>query len=119
MDIKSIRLRIEELCKQRNWSYYRLAKEAGFQQSTLQAIAKEKNMPSLFTIEKICLACNITLSQFFDSSFFNSSKQRQYCSAKEIWGSLSDVEKELALAYMCGLLHITPKIKKEDKVNGL
>ena len=119
MDIKFIRLRIEELCKERKWSYYKLAKEAGFQQSTLQAIIKEKNMPSLFTIDKICSACNITLSSFFDSSFFNSSQRLQYCEIEEVWNFLSDTEKELALTYICGLLHITPKIEKEDKTNGL
>ena len=76
-------------------------------------------MPSLFTIEKVCIACNITLSQFFDSSFFNSEQLVQHYKIEEILNLLSTNEKELVLTYICGLLHVLPETKKEDKSNEL
>lgn len=104
MDIKSINMRIAQLCQQKGWSYYRLAKEAGFQQSTLKSITKEKNMPSLYTIVRICAAFNITISEFFDAEPFNSnfvSKQLVI----SLWDKLQPEDQERVLIYMHGLLH--------------
>lgn len=116
MDIKSIKKRIEQLCNQKQWSFYRLAKESGFQQSTLESIINEKNMPSLYTLEKICLAFNITLSDFFDSEFFRYTPnlKEHYV---ELWKELSKSDKKKVLIYMHGLLH--KEIKKEDFQNDI
>lgn len=111
MDIKVIKRRISELCDERNWSYYRLAKEAGFQQSTLKSIIKEKNMPSLYTLSKICDAFGITLSSFFDDPLFET-KEYSDKMFNSLWETLSSTEKEKVLIYMHGLLG--KEIKKED-----
>lgn len=101
MDIKSISQRIIKLCNQRNWSYYRLSKEAGFEQSTLKSILKEKNMPSLYTLEKICKALDITLYDFFnDEIFYPENKSFQF---QKIWNELDSPDKEKVLIYMLGL----------------
>lgn len=116
MDIHSINLRISELCAQRKWSYYRLAKETGFQQSTLKSIVKEKNMPSLYTLDKICTAFNISLACFFDSPFFDIPTQSNN-TFLSLWNNLSSDDKEKVLIYMYGLLH--KEISKEDFVNDI
>lgn len=110
MDIKAIHNRIDELCKERNWSYYKLAKEAGFQQSTLKPIIKEKNMPSLYTLNKICMACDISLSDFFSSHYFNKN-QDDHNELQYLLAALSPQDKKLVKIYIYGLLH---KEIKED-----
>lgn len=111
MDIRSIHLRIEELCKQQKWSYYRLAKEAGFQQSTITTIIKEKYMPSLYTINEICLAFGISLSTFFNSNLFEESETAMYIKS---YNRLSTQNKEKVLIYIHGLLQ--QEIPKEGLI---
>lgn len=111
MDIQSIHQRIEQLCKQKGWSYYRLAKEAGFQQSTLKSITTEKYMPSLYTLNKICIALNITMSDFFDTSIFNYNNNEKQLFIS-LWNELPPEDREKVLIYMHGLLH--KEIRKED-----
>ncbi len=43
-------LRIQELCSERNWSYYQLAKVSGLTYSTLSTMINKHNMPSLLTL---------------------------------------------------------------------
>ena len=38
--------RIQELCDERNWSYYQLAKVSGIAYSTLSTMINKHNMPS-------------------------------------------------------------------------
>ena len=102
MDIKLISQRITKLCDQRNWSYYRLSKEAGFEQSTLKSISKEKNMPSLYTLEKICTAFDITISDFFDDEIFQTENKSQ--TFLKLWKELDSNDKEKVLIYIAGLL---------------
>ena len=46
-------------------SKYRLSQLAGISQSSLGRIMAQENLPSLITLEKICTALGVTLSQFF------------------------------------------------------
>ena len=62
MDINK---KIRNLCFQRGWSMYELAQEAGITQSTLSSIMSRGNPPKIETLECICDAFSITLSQFF------------------------------------------------------
>ena len=61
----TVQERIKELMKAKGWSEYRLAKEAGLPQSTISHLFKRNNAPTYPTIEAICRALGITLSQFF------------------------------------------------------
>lgn len=60
-----ILLRLAELQKQRGWSDYRIAKEAGLAPNTVSNIYRRNNVPSLITLEALCNAFGITMSQFF------------------------------------------------------
>ena len=53
------------LCEKRDISKYRLSQLSGISQSSLGKIMVKENMPSLITLEKICTALGVTLSQFF------------------------------------------------------
>ena len=62
---KYIADKITSLCEKRNISKYRLSQLSGISQSSLGRIMAQENLPSLITLEKICTALGVTLSQFF------------------------------------------------------
>ncbi len=57
--------RIEKLRKERGWTVYTLALEAGVTQSTLATMYQRNTPPKLETLQLICEAFGITLAQFF------------------------------------------------------
>jgi len=59
--------RINALCHERNWTTYKLAKESNIPYATLTHMLKRNTVPTLPTLEKLCCAFNISLSQFFYS----------------------------------------------------
>ena len=58
--------KIQELCKISQMSRYRLSALTGISQSVLSDIINRHSIPTLITLEKICEAFNINLSQFFE-----------------------------------------------------
>lgn len=56
---------LRAMMKERGWSEYRLAKEASLHQSTIANIFHRNTLPSIPTLNMICRAFGITLSQFF------------------------------------------------------
>ena len=60
-----IRQRLIELQQKHGWSDYKIAKEAGLSPNTVSNIYRRGNTPSLVTLEALCKAFGITLSQFF------------------------------------------------------
>ena len=65
MDVIS---RIEQYRKEKGWTVYKLALEAGLSQSTLANMYARGTLPSLTSLENICDAFGITLSQFFSEN---------------------------------------------------
>lgn len=57
--------RIDQLKAERNWTEYRLSEESGIAQTTISSWFRKNVNPSISSLEKICDAFNITLSQFF------------------------------------------------------
>ena len=57
--------RIVELREERHWTEYRLAEEAEMTQSTISAWFRKNNLPSIPSLERLCDAFGITMSQFF------------------------------------------------------
>lgn len=95
--------RIQELCRSRSWTYYRLAKASGIPYSTLSTMLHKTNVPSVPSLMKICDGLGITLAQFFsdqDETAKLTTDQKQCLS---IWNRLDSTGKELASAYMLGL----------------
>lgn len=54
--------------QERNWSEYQLAEKSGLPQSTISSWYRKNQIPSIQSLEKICFAFNITLSQFFSET---------------------------------------------------
>ena len=57
--------KITAMREERGWSEYRLAEESGLTQSTISSWYRNKTLPSIPSLEKICKAFGISLSQFF------------------------------------------------------
>jgi len=95
--------RIQELLDARGWSYYRLAKRMNKPVNTISDMFKRNTMPSIPTLESICDAFGITLSEFFadeHEAAILSRREKIHLSAYTI---LEDSEKDLADAYVFGL----------------
>lgn len=56
---------IKRLRKMRGWSEYELSVRSNVPQSTISTWYGKGQVPTLFSLEKICEAFHITLSQFF------------------------------------------------------
>ena len=95
--------RIQELCKSRSWTYYRLAKASGIPYSTLSTMLHKTNVPSVPSLMKICDGFGITLADFFtvESETAKLSKKERAC--LDQWRKLDEQSQELAMAYMEGL----------------
>ena len=71
----AVRKRIDELCDERNITINKLCTISGITQSTLANINSRHNANlNILTIMRICRGLNITLQDFFNSSFFNIDK---------------------------------------------
>ena len=62
---KDVIQHIQDLCRERSWTYYRLAKEADIPYSTLNNMVNRTNIPTIPTLQKLCDAFGITLADFF------------------------------------------------------
>lgn len=65
MELNTTLVKIKQLLNERNWSMYRLAKEADIPYSSLNALFQKNNQPTLSTLEKICAGFNISMFEFF------------------------------------------------------
>lgn len=58
-------IKIQQLLNERNWSLYKLAKEANIPYSSLNSLFQKNNHPTIVTLEKICSGFHITMAEFF------------------------------------------------------
>ena len=99
---KYIADKITSLCEKRDISKYRLSQLSGISQSSLGRIMAQENLPSLITLEKICTALGVTLSQFFQEGNSENLTEKQK-EVLEIWNDLSADEQAVVLAMLRGL----------------
>lgn len=60
--------RISELREQKKWTEYQLAEHSGLTQSTISSWYRKDILPTLPSLERICIAFGISISQFFDDN---------------------------------------------------
>lgn len=93
---------IVALCEKRGVSKYRLSQLSGISQSSLGRIISQESLPSLITLEKICTALDVTLSQFFQEADPEGMTGPQK-EILQIWDELRVEEKDVVLAMLRGL----------------
>lgn len=72
--------KIKKLKKEKGWTNYKLSLEAGLTQSTVTNMFYRNTCPSIATLEQICSAFGITLSEFFSENsepMFLTNKERE------------------------------------------
>ena len=66
--------RVESLCRQKGWTYRRLATEAGVSSRTIHEMMKkgtsDKGYISLTTVKKVADAFEMGLADFFATTYF-------------------------------------------------
>ena len=73
---EAVRLRILELCQERDLSVNRLSGMCGLTQSTLNNIVSGRNKSAtVSTVKKICDGLDITIVQFFDCPLVRDLEQ--------------------------------------------
>ena len=78
--IMDVLRRILDLRLERGWSEYRLSEESGIAQTTISSWFRKNICPTVPSLEKICQAYSITLSEFFseeDSNFELTEEQKK------------------------------------------
>mgnify|MGYP001119264050 FL=1 len=96
MDVQK---RIKDLMELRGWTDYQLAKEAGLSHSTVTNIFKRNNAPTIPTLEAICKAFGITLSQFFEDFEDNETLQEQRLLFSK-WSTFTPEQRKILLDLM-------------------
>ena len=95
--------RIQELCDERGWSYYQLAKVSGIAYSTLSTMINKHNMPSLPTLQKLCDGFGISITDFFEPGKSSRGLTNDQTECLNLFTTLSPEDKALAISYMKGL----------------
>ncbi len=73
---EAVRLRILELCRERNITVNKLSNMSGVTQSTLSNITIGRNhSTTVSTVKKICDGLDIKILTFFDSPLFEELEQ--------------------------------------------
>lgn len=86
------------LLEERGWSEYRLAQEAGLNQSTISNIYRRNTVPTIATLDAVCHAFGITLSQFFvedDSDLVEVTPELK--ELLDAWSPLTREQRETVL----------------------
>ncbi|MCL2572549.1 MAG: helix-turn-helix transcriptional regulator [Defluviitaleaceae bacterium] len=85
--------RIKKLRDERGWSNYRLAKEAGISEGSLNNLFRLSNQPTIPTLEAICAGLGISLCQFFadgsEAVMLNSEQMEML----NVWNTLNKEQK--------------------------
>ena len=90
----NIQEKIYKLMSSRGWTTYGLADKAGMTQSTISSLFRFNAVPKIPTIEKICRAFGISLSEFFSEDKNESAEQELL----HKFNNLSESRKILAKA---------------------
>ena len=93
--MKDILETINELRQQRDWTEYQLAERSGLPQSTISSWYRKNLVPTVSSLEKICSAYGITLSQLFsegDSPVSLTDSQKKLLN---VWSKLNPEQQSV------------------------
>ena len=95
--------RIDELCRERGWSHYRLALEMDTSPNNIGNLFRRTTVPSIPTLRRICEVMGITLAQFYSTDGCQVTLNQDQQALLGIYDILDSVGKERAKAYLKGL----------------
>lgn len=110
--------RIDELCRERNWSHYRLALEMDTSPNNIGNLFRRTTIPSIPTIRRICEVMGITMAQFYSTDGTQVTLTSQQKRILDLYNHLDQVGKCKAEAYMEGLSDQYPSLPGTDDKTG-
>ena len=97
MDAKE---KIQQLMRERGWTIYELAKRSGLSPTTISNMYRRNAQPTIPSLEAMCRAFGITMSQFFLEDGEAEALLDEHRELLRHWASLSPEQKELIFALM-------------------
>ncbi len=94
--MKDILAAITTYREERGWTEYQLAERSGLPQSTISSWYRKNMVPTIPSLEKICTAFGITLSQLFAEGDTPVSLTESQQKLLERWSRLSE-EKQAVI----------------------
>jgi transcriptional regulator with XRE-family HTH domain len=96
--VKDILSAITKYREERGWTEYQLAEHSGLPQSTISSWYRKNMVPTIPSLEKICNAFGITLSQLFAEGDTPVSLTKSQQKLLERWARLSEEQQAVVLA---------------------
>ena len=91
--MKDILATITKYRQDRGWTEYQLAERSGLPQSTISSWYRKNMIPTVPSLEKICIAFGITLSQLFAEEENTVSLTDSQMKLLEIWSRLTEEQQ--------------------------
>ena len=96
--MKDILAAITSYREARSWSEYQLAERSGLPQSTISSWYRKNMIPTIPSLEKICAAFGITLSQLFAEGETTVSLTDSQKKLLERWARLNEEQQAVVFA---------------------
>ena len=91
--MKDILATITKYRQDRGWTEYQLAERSGLPQSTISSWYRKNMIPTVPSLEKICIAFGITLSQLFAEDENTVSLTDSQMKLLESWSKLTEEQQ--------------------------
>ena len=91
--MKDILATITKYRQDRGWTEYQLAERSGLPQSTISSWYRKNMIPTVPSLEKICMAFGITLSQLFAEEENTVSLTDSQMKLLESWSRLTEEQQ--------------------------
>ncbi len=95
--MKDILSAITKYREERGWSEYQLAERSGLPQSTISSWYRKNMIPTVPSLDKICTAFGITLSQLFSEEDMMLSVTESQKKLLECWAKLNIEQQDAVL----------------------
>ena len=96
--MKDILAAITTYREERGWTEYQLAERSGLPQSTISSWYRRSMVPTIPSLEKICTAFGITLSQLFAEGDVPVSLTESQRKLLNRWARLSEEQQSVVFA---------------------
>ncbi len=107
--------RIEELCRERGWSHYRLAIKMETSPNNIGNLFRRTTVPSIPTLRRICEVMDISMAQFYAQDGSQTTLTEQQKAFLDLYNRLDTINKSKAEAYLQGLADSnTPPLKDPE-----
>ena len=96
--MKDILTTINKYREERGWTEYQLAERSGLPQSTISSWYRKNMVPTVPSLEKICNAFGITLSQLFSEGETPVALTESQRKLLESWSRLTEEQQAVVFA---------------------